>query len=434
MTETSTQPVKLWNRNFFLLWQGQFVSQLGSQAFSIAMMFWIKHATGSASLMGMMMTLFMLPAVILGPIGGTFADHYSRRKIIIYSDVLSGIFVLVLAALLFFTPNNTQLILFWLFMISVAVGIIRSFFNPAITASIPDIVPGDKVAGANSLVQSSFQISTFVGQGMGGYLFMLLGAPVLILIDAITYLFSAFSETFITIPQTLPEKSSGLRKKLTQFKKDTVDGFKFAWGNKGMRLVFLMITVLHFFIMPITLLLPFYVEDFLMATPAWYGYILSGFGFGSLVGYVVAGTIKVSGEKRSYIVVVAMVAGTVLLASLSIVTKAIVALVVMLLFGVLNGIININIITVLQTSTAGEMRGRVFGLFMTLTSGLSPIAMGLAGVVADLMGQNIPLIYGICGAILILLTITTALLRPFRHFLAYGLANRQEDDSGVGPQ
>jgi len=199
-------------------------------------------------------------------------------------------------------------------------------------------------------------------------------------------------------------------------------GFKFAWGNKGMRLVFLMITVLHFFIMPITLLLPFYVEDFLMATPAWYGYILSAFGFGSLIGYLIAGTIKVSGERRSFIVVGAMIAGTVLLASLSLVTKAIIALLVLLLFGVLNGIININIITVLQTSIAGDMRGRIFGLFTTLTSGLSPIAMGLAGVIADLMGQNIPLIYGICGVTLILLTLVTSFLRPFRRFLAHGLS------------
>jgi len=430
MTKKSTQLTRLWNRNFFLLWQGQFVSQLGSQAFVIAIMFWIKHETGSASLMGMMMMLSMLPAVILGPIGGTFADHYSRRKIIIYSDVFSGIAVLFLALLMFVAPGNTRLILLWLFVVSVFWGIVRSFFNPAITAAIPDIVPVDKVAGANSLLQSSVQISTFVGQGLGGFFFMLLGAPVLILIDGITYLFSALSETFITIPQTLPEKSNRLREKLAQFRKDTIAGFKFAWGNKGMRLVFLMITVLHFFIMPITLLLPFYVEDFLMATPAWYGYILSGFGFGSLIGYVIAGTLKVSGERRSSVVVGAMISGTVLLASLSIITQAILALGVFLLFGVLNGIININIITVLQTSTGGEMRGRVFGLFTTLTSGLSPVAMGLAGVVADLMGQNIPLIYAICGLTLILLTIVSSLLRPFRHFLAYGLSN----SNGVGPR
>jgi len=430
MTKKSTQLTRLWNRNFFLLWQGQFVSQLGSQAFVIAIMFWIKHETGSASLMGMMMMLSMLPAVILGPIGGTFADHYSRRKIIIYSDVFSGIAVLFLALLMFVAPGNTRLILLWLFVVSVFWGIVRSFFNPAITAAIPDIVPVDKVAGANSLLQSSVQISTFVGQGLGGFFFMLLGAPVLILIDGITYLFSALSETFITIPQTLPEKSNRLREKLAQFRKDTIAGFKFAWGNKGMRLVFLMITVLHFFIMPITLLLPFYVEDFLMATPAWYGYILSGFGFGSHIGYVIAGTLKVSGERRSSVVVGAMISGTVLLASLSIITQAILALGVFLLFGVLNGIININIITVLQTSTGGEMRGRVFGLFTTLTSGLSPVAMGLAGVVADLMGQNIPLIYAICGLTLILLTIVSSLLRPFRHFLAYGLSN----SNGVGPR
>lgn len=432
MTENAAQPARLWNRNFFLLWQGQFVSQLGSQAFVIAMMFWIKHATGSASLMGMMMMLSMLPSVILGPIGGTFADHYSRRKIIIYSDVLSGIFVLVLAVLMFVTPGNTQLILVWLFLVSLFWGIIRSFFNPAITAAIPDIVPEDKVAGANSLIQSSVQISTFIGQGMGGFFFMLLGAPILILIDGITYLFSALSETFITIPQTLPEKSNELKEKLAQFKKDTIDGFKFAWGNKGMRLVFLMITALNFFIMPITLLLPFYVEDFLMATPAWYGYILSGFGFGSLLGYMLAGMIKVSDERRSYVVVAAIIVGTVLLASFSIITNAILALVAMLLFGVLNGIIHINVITVLQTSTAGEMRGRVFGLFMTLTIGLSPLAMGLAGVVADLMGQNIPLIYAICGLTLICLSIVTGLLRPFRHFLAYGLTNSNGKD-GIGP-
>jgi len=60
-----TQPTSLFNKNFFLLWRGQFVSQMGNQAFSIAMMFWIKHETGWATLMGLVMMVSQIPAVLL---------------------------------------------------------------------------------------------------------------------------------------------------------------------------------------------------------------------------------------------------------------------------------------------------------------------------------------------------------------------------------
>jgi MFS family permease len=135
------KPDRLFNKNFFLLWQGQLVSQIGSQAYAIAMMLWIKHETGSATLVGLMMMVSMIPFVILGPVAGTFADHYSRRRIIIFSDVLSGIPVLTLAFLMFYVPNASQLLIVCLFLVNVILGIIRSFFNPAISASIPDIVP-----------------------------------------------------------------------------------------------------------------------------------------------------------------------------------------------------------------------------------------------------------------------------------------------------
>ena len=106
-----TKPTKLFNRHFVLLWQGQFVSSMGSQAFSIAMMFWIKHATESATLMGLIMMVSQIPAVLLGPLGGSFADRHSRRSIIIWCDLLRGLLVLSLAAVMFLDPGATDLIL-----------------------------------------------------------------------------------------------------------------------------------------------------------------------------------------------------------------------------------------------------------------------------------------------------------------------------------
>jgi MFS family permease len=118
---------KLMNKNFFLLWQGNFVSKLGSQAFAIAMMFWLKHETGSASLMGLIMMLSMLPAVILSPIAGTLADQYPRRKIIIICDLLSGLPVLILGFLILLVPGFSDIIIVYLFAVSLLLGIVCVF-------------------------------------------------------------------------------------------------------------------------------------------------------------------------------------------------------------------------------------------------------------------------------------------------------------------
>src|SRR4030042_5415391 len=298
---------KLFNKNFFLFMEGQFISQLGDQAFMIAMMFWIKHQTGSASLMGLLMTAAMLPAVLLGPITGTFADHYYRKKIIVYSDIVRSIPVLLLAGIVFFFPGSTELGITALFAVTLLLGIVGALFNPAIMASIPDIVPEEKVAAANSLSQATRQISLFFGQALGGCLFVLFGAPALFLIDGISFLFSGFSETFIKITQKSPEKSPDWREKFKQFKADMMFGLKFSWEHTGLRALFFAAAFINFFVMPIILLLPFYVEDFLGTTPDWYGYILAAFGFGSLVGYGIAGALKIPANLKSGVFIVSLI-------------------------------------------------------------------------------------------------------------------------------
>jgi len=103
-----TRPTKLFNKNFVLLWQGQLVSLFGAHAYLIAMMFWIKHQTGSATLVGLVMMVSQIPGVVLGPISGVFVDRYSRWKIIVGSDLIRGLVTISLATLVFLRPDENN--------------------------------------------------------------------------------------------------------------------------------------------------------------------------------------------------------------------------------------------------------------------------------------------------------------------------------------
>lgn len=414
MTQLSN---KLFNKNFFLLWQGQTVSQIGSQIFSIALMFWIKHTTGSATLMGMIMTVSMLPSVLLGPFAGTLSDTFSRKKIIVIADLVSGFNVLLLAAIVFFdllSLDNTIIAIFILLGLN---GISLAVFHPAITASIPDIVPEDKLQAANSLQQSSYQLSMFIGQAAGGILFLLFGAPLLFLADGITYWFSAFSESFIKIPQKLDEKHSTFNENIRQFKSDSLEGLKYVWNDRGIRFIFLSFSVMTFFIMPVVVLLPFFVEDTLKLQADWYGYIFAGFGLGSIIGYSLSSIINPKGKVRVYSTLAGLILTGLGLALFGLMTSGLSSLLLMIGIGIADGYFSVNVITLLQISVPSKMRGRVFALLNSISGGLAPVAMGLAGVAADLLDKNIPLIFIVCGVFTFLTCLFSAFSKHYREFL-----------------
>ncbi|MBK7141170.1 MAG: MFS transporter [bacterium] len=414
-----TTPTRLFNCNFLLLWQGQLISRIGNEAHYVALAFWVKHATGSASLMGAFMMAATIPRVIMGPFAGAFTDRHSRRGVIIVADIICGLSVVSLALLLFFYPNETDLILWWMFIVTALVATVSSFFGPAFSASIPDIVPKEKLAPANSANAASNQLSGFIGLGAGGVLYRLIGAPFLFLFDGLSYIVGAIFSSFATIPQTLPEKKVTARESLRQVKLDVVDGFRYVWKQSGMRSLFLFAAALNFFFTPLAVLIPFFVEDTLKSTPDWMGYMMAGMGVGSLVGYGLAGWVKFSPRMRSRMMIVAITVMSALVGVTGLATTPIQGMVVLLILGVLNGYININIATILQATTPSEIRGRVFGLLITLSTGLTPIAMGLAGIVADLVDQNIPAIFIGCGICAVACSLAVSLSKPFRDYLAY---------------
>ncbi|HKI01707.1 MAG TPA: MFS transporter [Thermoanaerobaculia bacterium] len=418
----------LLNRNFLLLWGGQTISQLGNQAYSLAMMFWLMEKTGSASLMGLVLTFSNLPALLLSPFGGTFADRHSRVRIIIVCDILAGLSILGLTAAVWLVPDQVRLIITLLFVVSTALGLIRSFFVPAVGAAIPDLVPKEKLAAANSLNQFSIQAALFVGQAAGGVLYRLVGAPILFLIDGISFFLSAVSAAFIRLPRKTRERGPErtVKEIFRAFMADLAEGFRYVWKFKGLRYFLAAASLMNFFMMPVVVLFPFFVSLYLGKGAEWYGFLMAAISIGTVCGFLLASTLRLQGSPRAWSIIAGMLIVPTLYGTLALLNSPAAALAGAFGVGVAMGLVNVTLVTMAQSSTPPELRGRVMGLVNTLSGGLIPIGMALGGFVGDLTGKNIPLVYGVCGALTVIVILATCLRGDTREYLAWGRQGRPE--------
>lgn len=412
-------PDRLLNRNFLLLWFGQTVSHLGNPAFSIGAMFWMMEKTGSASLMGLLMTASMLPGVLLGPFGGTFADRHSRVRIMIVCDLLSGLAMVSFGAAVWLLPDETALVIPLLFVVGVANGVVRSFFGPAAAAIIPDLVPHEKLPGANSLTQFTAQASIFSGQALGGILYRAFGAPLLFCIDGATFLIAALCTLFIPRDK-VPARAVAQTEAhpFRQFLAETADGFRYVWGRTGLRDFMIVASLINFLATPGMVLFPFYVERYLNAGPEWYGFLIGGISVGVILGFVLAGMLQLTGRARATAILTAMVLYPVFFGSLVFWRAPVPALVAVVLGGLVTGVINVYLITLVQSATPTEVRGRVMGFLGTLGGGLMPLGMAIGGIVGDLTDKNVPLIMAVCAVLAFAVTLLLGFRRPCREFLA----------------
>ena len=280
----------LWNKNFAILWHGQLLSEFGNVAFSVALGFWVLDRTGgNAALMGIIEACFALPAVLLGPLAGAFADRHSRKWIIVLADFLRGILFAAMGAMLFFNAFP-----FWaIYPIAVLSGALGAFFAPALSSAIPDIVSREELSKANSLRSLSSSSAQLAGNSLGGLLYTLLGAPLMILVNGISFFYAAATQLFMRIP---PVAKPRQKKHILH---ETADGLKFTFGNMGLRALVLMNVSIGFFsTILITLLKPLFniTPGF---GPANFGYAIGAMMAGAILGMLAFSLIKVKPDWRS---------------------------------------------------------------------------------------------------------------------------------------
>jgi DHA3 family macrolide efflux protein-like MFS transporter len=415
------RPPRLWNKDFALLWQGQLVSSLGKQAFGLTALLWMKDATGSGAVMGLVMTAAMLPPVLLGPVAGVFVDRWDRRKIIAYTDIAGGLFVLAAALLFLLLPGSKGLLIAAVFAVTLATGLLDTFSQPSIAASLPSLVPKDKLEAANGLNMSGIQLAVFGAQGCSGLLYSILGAPLLILANAVTYLYAGTTELFIRIPRRerrAEEESRAALHPFHRFRLEFAEGFRYLKGERGLLTLILVYAVLNFLISPVLVILPFFAEDYLGLGAAWYGYLMAAFGLGAVVGYGLAGAFPTRGRARELAVNANLVVQTLLMFAALYFKAPVAELAIFLVFGITGGVMNVNIGTLIQLAVPAEFQGRVQGIMTTIAAGAMPLGMALGGLAFDLIGQDVPLVF-LTSASLSLAAIAGALMiKEYRGFLA----------------
>ncbi|HEV3140179.1 MAG TPA: MFS transporter, partial [Vicinamibacterales bacterium] len=173
------------NRNFRLLYIGQTISQLGDWFNAVAVYALLLDLTGSATAVAWMMIVQFLPIALVGPVAGVVVDRVDRRWLMIAADVARG--CLILGLLL--VRRSDQV---WIAYVVMALTVAASgFFEPARTATIPNITSEEDLLPANALSSATWSAMLAIGASAGGAATALLGRNTAFVINAASFFWSA---------------------------------------------------------------------------------------------------------------------------------------------------------------------------------------------------------------------------------------------------
>jgi DHA3 family macrolide efflux protein-like MFS transporter len=396
------------NKNIVLLWQGQLVSALGDVSYDIALGFWVMAVTGSTALMGTLMAASAIPRIVLSPFAGVWVDRGDRKAFIVLMDVIRGLLVLGvgIAALM-------GILKIWMVLVAgILLGASSAFFQPAAGSVLPDLVAKQHLMKANSAFAIIRTGSGLLGNGIGGFIYATIGAPLMFLFNGISYLFSAFTELFISVPKIEHVKKDA------RFWSDMNDGLRYVKDTPGMRQLFFSAAAVNFFAsMSFVLILPFFQQTTGLG-PERYGITMAALTGGMLLGMVLSSVLKISNKNRFPVFAVGVTLMTGFWMLFPLMNNFILMVAAIFAGGVFNAIINIIIETILQLTIPQHMRGKVGGLLSAISGGLTPLAMATGGFLGEFLPLNLTIAGGF-AAILVLI-IPLMFTRQFRSFFHGG--------------
>ena len=387
---------------FRLLFLATLGSSLGTLLATVALVVDIKDRTNSGSWVSVLMIAEFLPAVAVGLFLGPLLDRISRRGLMIVSDLVrAGVF-----CTLPFASTAGQIV-----ALAGIAGLATGFFRPAVYAGLPNLVEEEELARANSLIQTSENVSWAVAPIIGGALVAASGPDLAYWLNGASFLVSAL--LLLRLPAAKLQGALGVSR---GHLRDLKDGFARVLRTRSLLTVLVVWTIVLGAVASTQTAQVFLAKDSFNAGDFGYGLIFGCIGLGLAVGSFGAGSWV---ERRS---VGTVYAASILLQAIGVTAAAVApnvwfSLPCFVLAGIGNGIAVVCNSLLVQRGAPDAIRGRVFTVIMSVNYAVYGLGFVIAGPLTDSVGPR--WVFGGVGVVLALAS-----------FVAYTLTRGAEQRVG----
>lgn len=360
---------------FTKLWTAQLISTIGDAFTMLAAGIYVYRVTGSAMQVGLMLMATSIPTLLIGMFAGVLVDRYDRKRIMVAADFLRALLVFLIPILI---PHS----IVWLYVIVMLTSAVSTFFSPAFDSVLPETASDEELTAANSMIAISSFGSTAVGFAASG-LIASISIELAFYIDALTFVVSGLLISRVKIASLEITEDTNIRNVLNNLQA----GVRYLFDNQVLRSIFVIgIPVWISIGLWNTLLLPF-AEQVLGATEFEYG-LQEGL---TSVGFVIGSLLMarfVDRLREGQWIILSLLGWGVVATFYALSSSLPLAIVLVTISGFINAPWGVARRTLIQRNTDREMRGRVFGAFMTIGHVVLLLGMGAAGL-ADVLGARL---------------------------------------------
>lgn len=380
-------------RDFRLFWSGLLISNIGTWMQMTATNWLLYQLTNSAVLLGLNGIFRAVPAIALGAIGGTLADRYDRRKLMLATEIVSGILALAMGVL----DYSGHIEAWHIYTFTFLNAVVGSFDGPARQALFPNLIPRALLPNAVALNSLLWKGSALVGPSLAGIAIGWMGTSGAFFANAVSYVVVVGAIYLMRV--TAREKS----KRRTMLS-ETAEGFSYIVSRPVILGVMVMEAVSSTFGLNHTMLTIF-ASDILRVGAQGFGLLQSARGLGAVIGssfYIGMGQRPYQGR---ILFVSAIIYGAVF-ALFGLSPLFVLSLGLMTLIGATDTIWGAARGTILQMTTPDKFRGRVMGVFQLSNRGLHPLGQVQSGLLIPLIGAPAATVLG--GVFVAIVTLLTA--------------------------